>query len=149
MMSMGTLGVIGIALGIIAIIYLSVKGLNIVIAAPLATLIVILTNQMDIIPALIGKSPSYMTGLAGFLIKNFAIFLLGAVLAQYMEKSRSTVSIANWVLDKVGLENPYLVLVAFAGIAGLLTYGGISLFVVMFALVPLARPIFKLSLIHI
>ncbi|KXB36068.1 citrate transporter [Aerococcus christensenii] len=143
MMSMGTLGVIGIALGIIAIIYLSVKGLNIVIAAPLATLIVILTNQMDIIPALIGKSPSYMTGLAGFLIKNFAIFLLGAVLAQYMEKSRSTVSIANWVLDKVGLENPYLVLVAFAGIAGLLTYGGISLFVVMFALVPLARPIFK------
>ncbi|MCY3035815.1 MULTISPECIES: GntP family permease [Aerococcus] len=140
---MEILGVIGIFLAIIAIIYLSVRGLNIVIAAPLATLIVILTNQMDIFGSLIGDAPSYMTGLAGFLIKNFAIFLLGAVLAQYMEKSNATVSIANWVLAKVGLDNPFIVLVAFAGIAAILTYGGISLFVVMFALVPLARPIFK------
>ncbi|MCW1000382.1 GntP family permease, partial [Streptococcus anginosus] len=104
-----------------AIIYLSVRGLNIVIAAPLATLIVILTNQMDIFGSLIGDAPSYMTGLAGFLIKNFAIFLLGAVLAQYMEKSNATVSIANWVLAKVGLDNPFIVLVAFAGIAAILT----------------------------
>ncbi|MGX7091108.1 GntP family permease [Hutsoniella sourekii] len=140
---MEILGVLGIFLAIIAIIYLSVKGLNIIIAAPLATLIVILTNQMDIFGSLIGEAPSYMTGLSGFLINNFAIFLLGAVLAQYMEKSNATVSIANWILSKVGLDNPYIVLVAFALIAGILTYGGISLFVVMFALVPLARPIFK------
>lgn len=32
---------------------------------------------------------------------------------------------------------------ALTAVAALLTYGGISLFVVMFALVPLARPIFK------
>lgn len=140
---MEILGVLGILLGILAIIFLSVKGLNIVIAAPLATLIVILTNRMDIFGSLIGDAPSYMTGLAGFLINNFAIFLLGAVLAQYMEKSRAAISIANYVLAKVGLKNKFLVLVAFAGIAGLLTYGGISLFVVMFALVPLARPIFQ------
>lgn len=140
---MEILGVVGILLGILAIIYLSVKGLNIIIAAPLATLIVILTNRMDIFGSLIGEAPSYMTGLAGFLINNFAIFLLGAVLAQYMEKSKAAISIANFVLAKVGLNNKFLVLVAFAGIAALLTYGGISLFVVMFALVPLARPIFQ------
>ncbi|MCK1166247.1 GntP family permease [Streptococcus uberis] len=140
---MEILGVVGILLGILTIIYLSVKGFNIIIAAPLATLIVILTNRMDIFGSLIGETPSYMTGLAGFLINNFAIFLLGAVLAQYMEKSKAAISIANFVLAKVGLNNKFLVLVAFAGIAALLTYGGISLFVVMFALVPLARPIFQ------
>lgn len=140
---MEILGVLGILLGILAIIFLSVKGLNIIIAAPLATLIVILTNRMDIFGSLIGDAPSYMTGLAGFLINNFAIFLLGAILAQYMEKSKAAISIANFVLAKVGLNNKFIVMVAFAGIAALLTYGGISLFVVMFALVPLARPIFQ------
>lgn len=45
---MDTLAILGIALAIITIIILSVRGLNIVIAAPLATLIVILTNDMPI-----------------------------------------------------------------------------------------------------
>ena len=142
-MSVEILGVIGIFVAILAIILMTVKGLNIVIAAPLATLIVIIANQMDVFSAYFGDAPSFMTGLAGFLIKNFAIFLLGAILAQYMEKSNATISIANFVLDRVGTQNKFMVLVAFAGIAAILTYGGISLFVVMFALIPLARPIFR------
>lgn len=63
---MEIVGMIGIFIGIVAIIYFSVRGLNIVVAAPLAALIIILTNQMDIFSALIGDGPSYMTGLAGF-----------------------------------------------------------------------------------
>ena len=140
---MEILGIIGIAIAIVFIIVMAVRGLHIVIAAPLATLIVILSNRMDIFGSLIGKEKSYMTGLAGFLINNFAIFLLGAILAQYMEKSNATISIANYILGKVGTESKYAILVALTAVAALLTYGGISLFVVMFALVPLARPIFK------
>lgn len=140
---MEILGIIGIAIAIVFIIVMAVRGLHIVIAAPLATLIVILSNRMDIFGSLIGQEKSYMTGLAGFLINNFAIFLLGAILAQYMEKSNATISIANYILGKVGTESKYAILVALTAVAALLTYGGISLFVVMFALVPLARPIFK------
>lgn len=140
---MEILGILGIVVAIIAIIVMAVKGLHIVIAAPLATMIVILTNRMDIFASLIGPEQSYMAGLAGFLINNFAIFLLGAILAQYMEKSNATISIANFILSKVGLNNKYAVMVALSSIAAILTYGGISLYVVMFALVPLARPIFK------
>lgn len=140
---MDTLAILGIALAIITIIILSVRGLNIVIAAPLATLIVILTNDMPIFESFIGPQKSYMSGLARFLIANFAIFLLGAIFAQYMEKSNATVSIANVVLKKVGTDKPFLVVMAISAIAAFLTYGGISLFVVMFALVPLSRPIFK------
>ena len=140
---MEILGIIGIVIAIVFIIVMAVRGLHIVIAAPLATLIVILSNRMDIFGSLIGQEKSYMTGLAGFLINNFAIFLLGAILAQYMEKSNATISIANYILGKVGTESKYAILVALTAVAALLTYGGISLFVVMFALVPLARPIFK------
>lgn len=140
---MEIVGIIGIVVAIIAIIVMAVKGLHIVIAAPLATLIVILTNRMDIFGSFIGPEQSYMAGLAGFLINNFAIFLLGAILAQYMEKSNATISISNFILSKVGLNSKYAIMLALALIAAILTYGGISLFVVMFALVPLARPIFK------
>lgn len=67
-----------------------------------------------------------MSGLARFLIANFAIFLLGAIFAQYMEKSNATVSIANIVLKKVGTDKPFLVVMAISAIAAFLTYGGIS-----------------------
>lgn len=40
-------------------------------------------EPMIIFEFMVGKEHSYMTGLAEFLINNFAIFLLGAVLAQY------------------------------------------------------------------
>ena len=140
---MEILGIIGIFIAIIAIIWMSVKGMHIAVAAPLATLIVILTSRMNIFDFMVGKEHSYMTGLAGFLINNFAIFLLGAVLAQYIEKSNATLSIANFVLKLVGRDNPFYVMLAFALIAAILTYGGVSLYVVMFALIPLAKPIFK------
>lgn len=47
------------------------------------------------------------------------------------------------MLKLVGRDNPFYVMLAFALIAAILTYGGVSLYVVMFALIPLAKPIFK------
>lgn len=140
---MEVIGIIGLIVAIISVIYLSFKGLSMVVAAPLSALIIILCNQMDIFGSLIGPENSYMAGLAGFLIKNFGIFILGAILGQYMDKSGATVSIANFILDKVGTESAYKVLVALTFIGALLTFGGISIFVVFFTLIPLARPIFK------
>ena len=96
---MEVIGIIGLIVAIISVIYLSFKGLSMVVAAPLSALIIILCNQMDIFGSLIGPENSYMAGLAGFLIKNFGIFILGAILGQYMDKSGATVSIANFILD--------------------------------------------------
>ncbi|VHA18269.1 D-beta-hydroxybutyrate permease [Streptococcus pyogenes] len=44
---MEIIGSLGVLVGVIVIIYLSVKEVNIIIAAPLATSLVILFNQMD------------------------------------------------------------------------------------------------------
>ena len=140
---MTSIAVLGIVLAIFAIIYLTAKNLHVVIAAPLASLLIILTNQMDILESLLGKEQSYMVGLTGFLINNFALFLLGSILAQYMEKSGATKTIANFILEKMGKNNPYTVLLAITAIASILTYGGVSIFVVIFTLLPLSRPLFK------
>ncbi|MDK6856051.1 GntP family permease [Aerococcus sp. UMB7533] len=140
---MEIVGILGLALAIMAIIYLSFKGLNIVVAAPLAAIIVIVCNQMNFFEALTGSENSYMAGLAGFLIKNFAIFLLGAMLGQYMDRSGATQRIAEVLLEKIGTDSPFRVLIALTIIGSVLTFGGISIFVVFFTLIPLARPIFK------
>lgn len=141
---MEIVGSIGIILGVIAIIYFALKEIHITVAAPLATLIVVLFNEMDIIPTMLGsESGNFMGALGNYIVKFFAIFLLGAVLAKYMEESGATVSIADFILKKFGTNNPYRVLVAIFIVAAILTYGGISLFVVMFAVIPLARTLFK------
>lgn len=141
---MGLLGSIGVLVGVLLIIWLAVRGLNIIIAAPLATLAIVIFNQMDPIQFLLGtESNNYMGSLAGYIMNFFAVFLLGSILAKLMEASGATVAIADYILKKMGHDNPYRVMVAIFIISAVLTYGGISLFVVMFAVLPLARDLFR------
>jgi len=84
-----------------------------------------------------------MIALAKFIASNFAIFLLGSILAKYMDKSGATISIANKIMSIVGTKNPYNALVALFIISALLTYSGVNVFVIIFALIPMAKPIFK------
>lgn len=134
---------IGILLGIILIIVLSVKGVNIVISAALSSIIIILTNHMSLTQALLGGQKSYMASLGGYIIAYLPIFVLGSVLGKYLEEGKATLTIANTIFKLVGKNNPYAVLIAVAAVSTLLTYGGISLFIVIFTIVALARPIFK------
>ncbi|HFI0646168.1 TPA: GntP family permease [Streptococcus suis] len=140
---MEILAILGVLLAVVAIIYLTSKNLHVIVAAPVASLIILVTNQMNIIEAMLGKEQSYMAGLAGFLINNFVIFMLGSILARYMEASGATLTIANSILKLVGKDSPYKVLLAIALITSILTYGGVSIFVVIFTLLPLSRPLFK------
>ena len=140
---MDILGILGILLGILTIILFIIKKFNIIIAAPIATIVVLLFNGVPILETVFGKENSYMTALAGFVASNFAIFLLGSILAKYMDKSGATISIANKVLSVVGTKNPYNALVALFIISAILTYGGINVFVIIFALIPMAKPIFR------
>ena len=140
---MDILGIFGILLGILTIILFIVKKFNIIVAAPIATIVVLLFNDVPILETVFGKENSYMTFLAGFVATNFAIFLLGSILAKYMDMGGATVSIANKILSIVGTKNPYNALVALFIISAILTYGGINVFVIIFALVPMAKPIFQ------
>lgn len=138
------LGVVGIIVALAAIIFMAMRSYSILVIAPLCALLVIVTNGMDIIPALLSDpSSSYMFGLGGFIAKYFMVFLLGAILGKYMEDSGAAKSIAKWLISKTGTENPYAVLIAIFLIGAVLTYGGVSLFVAIFAIIPVARPLFK------
>ncbi len=140
---MDMIGFIGIFLAIFAIIYLTVKGLHIALAAPLATLVVLVTNQMPILEWIFGPEQSYMVELANFLISMFGLFVLGSVLTQFMEKSGATRAISQQIISWIGTENSYLAMVAIVIIGALLTYGGVNAFIIFFAILPISRAIFK------
>ncbi|MDT2659260.1 GntP family permease [Enterococcus hulanensis] len=134
----------GILFGVLAIVYLSIREVNIVVAAPLATIIIVVSNHMDIVTAMLGvEKNNYMGALGSYIMNYFAVFLLGSILAKLMETSGATVSIADYIMSKVGVGNPFRVLVAIFVVSFVLTYGGISLFVVMFAVLPLAKTLFQ------
>lgn len=140
---MEILGLLGILLAIGLIIYLAAKGYNIIFVAPILSILIVVTNGMDFFPSIVGKESSYITGLAGFVINMFAVFLLGSILAKYMEKSGAAQSLAVKVISVTGKNNAYAVLIGVFLISTMLTLGGVSLFVLLFVLIPIAKPLFK------
>ena len=137
------IGVIGIIVGLVFFVIAAMKGWNVLITSVVTAVIIAVTNGMGIADAMLGAKSSYVTGLASFVQKNLLIFVGAAILGEYIDKSGAAKSIAQAIVGKVGTKSPYLVLLAIAAVGAILTYAGISMFVAMFALIPLARPIFK------
>lgn len=139
-MDPSTLSIIGIVLSLAFIVVLALKGWHIIILAPLAVVIAAVFSGLDILPTLTGP---YMKGFVNYAGKFYLIFLMGSLFGKVMEDSGAARSIAEGILKVVGRGNPMNAVIAIAIIGLALTYGGVSLFVVIFALIPIGRPIFK------
>ena len=134
------LSIIGIILSLAFIVFLALRGWHIIVIAPLAAVIVALLSSMDILQTLAGP---YMKGFINYAAKFYLIFLAGSLFGKFMEDSGAARSIAEGILQVVGRNNPLNVMIAISLIGVALTYGGVSLFVVIFALLPIGRPLFK------
>lgn len=96
---MDVLEMIGVLIGVAIIMFLSAKGIHVTIAAPVATLVVLLMNRMAIMESMLGsEANNFMGSLGNYITYFFTIFLLGSVLAKLMETSGATVSIADTIL---------------------------------------------------
>ncbi|QGU94798.1 GntP family permease [Clostridium bovifaecis] len=131
------MGTIGLILGIAVLIYFAYKGVGALPLTLLAGAVVILTNQMDIWKS---YSEFYLTGYVNFFKSYFLIFASSALYAKFMEDSGAAVAIGYKFIDWFGKKRA--VLVVFLATAAL-TYGGISLFVVVFAIAPIIMLLFK------
>lgn len=133
------IGLIGIVLSLILLMYLAYKGFSVVILAPLLALFAVAWSGLS--NELLGfYSQVFMTGLGGYIIKYFPLFLLGAVFGKLMDDSGSARTIANFFVKKLGHKRAMLSIVLSCAV---LTYGGVSLFVVGFAVFPIAAALFK------
>ena len=128
---------LGIVLGLAVLMVLAFKGWSILWAAPIAAMIVALLNGVDLLGA---YTTTYMTGLVGFVVNWFPMFMLGAIFGKLMEFTGMAKSVAVKLSGLIGKERALLAIVVSCAV---LTYGGISLFVVVFAVYPLAINLFR------
>ncbi|PCI49256.1 MAG: citrate transporter [Alphaproteobacteria bacterium] len=138
------LSIFGLIGGLFLLIILTIRGMNILIAAPLCALLVALCSGLPLLPPMAGGglsfTVSYMTGFADFLRDWFIVFLLGAMFGKVMEDSGAADSVAHWVVRKLGMKQAALAVIMACAI---LTYGGVSVFVVAFSVFPMALSLFR------
>jgi H+/gluconate symporter-like permease len=139
-MDLNTVSIIGIVLSLIFIIVLALRGWHIILIAPLAAIVVALFSGLNVVQTLYGP---YMKGFVNYAGKFYLLFLAGSLFGKFMEDSGAARSIAEGLLKLIGRKSAIAAIWAAGIIAIALTYGGVSLFVVVFVLIPISRPMFK------
>ncbi|WP_374634281.1 GntP family permease [Paracoccus sp. (in: a-proteobacteria)] len=132
------MGLLGIFLSLILLMYLAYRGINVLILAPLLAMLAVLMSGG--LPVLATYTQVFMKSLGGYVITYFPLFLLGAIFGKVMADSGAARTIAEMIVRKVGSDRAILAVVLACGV---LTYGGVSLFVVAFAIYPIANALFR------
>ena len=129
--------VLGILVSLALLIALAYRGWNVILLAPICALVAAILSLGDETPLLATYTQVFMPALGNYLLKFFPLFLLGAVFGKLMDDSGCARAIAHQIVEWTGKERAILAIVLACGI---LTYGGVSLFVVAFAVFPIAAP---------
>ena len=128
--------VILLALGLL--MYVAYRGLSVILFAPVAAMLAVVLTNPEWAPAWF--SGLFMERMVGFVKLYFPVFLLGAVFGKFIELSGFARSIISAVMAGIGPRHAMLAVVL---VCAILTYGGVSLFVVGFAVYPFAAELFR------
>ena len=131
------LAVFGILLSLVLLMLMAYKGFSVIFFAPIFAILAAILSGFAIMPT---YTEIFLPNLGNYVKVYFPFFLLGAVFGKVMEQSGGAESIAKSIVEKLGKGRAMLSVVLSAAI---LTYGGVSLFVVAFAVYPFAANIFK------
>ncbi len=122
------------------LMFTAYRGYSVILFAPIAALgAVLLTEPALVAPMFTGL---FMDKMVGFLKLYFPVFMLGAVFGKLIELSGFSKAIVAATIGLVGRSRAILSIVL---VCALLTYGGVSLFVVVFAVYPFAAELFRQS----
>jgi H+/gluconate symporter-like permease len=132
--------VIIILAALFLLMYVAYKGLSVILFAPIiALLAVLVVSPENVLPLF---SVVFMEKMVGFIKLYFPVFLLGAIFGKLIAMSGFAKSITRFVVKAFGQGKAIFAIVL---VGAILTYGGVSLFVVAFALYPFASELFKLA----
>ncbi len=123
---------------LVFLMFVAYRGFSVILFAPVAALGAVLLTDPSLVPPMF--TSLFMDKMVGFVKLYFPVFLLGAVFGKVIELSGFSKSIVSSVIKLVGRERAMLSIVL---VCAILTYGGVSLFVVVFAVYPFAAEMFK------
>ena len=131
------MGITMIILSLVLLIFFAYRGYSIIFIAPLFAVVAAIGSGHDPMPVF---SEIYMTKAAEYVKTYYPVFLLGAIFAKIMEEGGLAASVANKIVQTLGKEKAILAILIGCGV---LTYGGLSVFVVAFVMYPFAAILFK------
>lgn len=111
--------------------------IDILLVAPIVSVFLCLVSGLDVVDTL---AEGFMPAFATFAKNNFLIFMTSAMFARAMQDTGMAASIARGISSKLG---PRFAIPCVFFVSALLTYGGVSLFVVVFVVYPIALQLFK------
>uniref|UniRef100_UPI002E26A550 GntP family permease n=1 Tax=Mesorhizobium xinjiangense TaxID=2678685 RepID=UPI002E26A550 len=121
-----------------ALIFLAYRGVSLLILAPALAILAVAATRDG--PVLASYTQIFMEATGGFIVQFFPIFLLGAVFGKLLEDSGSAEVMASSIIRVLGEHRAILAVVLSCAV---MTYGGVSLFVVAFAIYPIATSLFR------
>jgi len=122
------------------LMFMAYRGFSVILFAPIAAMLAVLLTDPATVPAMF--TGLFMEKMVVFVKLYFPVFLLGAVFGKVIELSGFSTSIVAAVIRLVGPQRAMMSIVI---VCALLTYGGVSLFVVVFAVYPFAAEMFRRS----
>lgn len=137
------LGILVLLVAIILFGVLAFRQMSALILAPLVTIFVIVFSALfagtplDILGSL---KTQFMPAAANYVSSYFLVFFVGALFGAVYEYTGAAKSIAKWI---AGMCHGKFVAPVIMTITGILTYGGISGFVVFFVIYPIALQLFR------
>ncbi len=131
-------GILVVVAALGGLIYLAYRGATLLILAPGLAMLAVLASLER--PLLASYTQIFMVAAGDFIVQYFPVFLLGAIFGKLMEDSGSAEVLANATIRKLGSERAILAVVLSCAA---MTYGGVSLFVVAFAVFPIAAAVFR------
>ncbi|MDF2564848.1 MAG: Citrate transporter [Massilibacillus sp.] len=129
--------IIGIILSLVLLITFAYKGFSVILFAPIFALLAAMTQGFSILPS---YTELFMVKAVIYIKSFFPVFILGAIFGKVMEDTGLAKSIAAAIIKGLGKERAILAVVLACVV---LTYGGVLLFVVVFAVYPFAAALFK------
>lgn len=131
------LQIVAVVLALVLLMAIAYRGMPVIVFAPLCALAAVALSGRPLLPS---YTDTFMTSASGYFRSFFPLFLLGAVFGKLMESSGAARSIAGVIGRRLGPRHSILAVVLACGV---LTYGGVSLFVVAFAVYPFAAELFR------
>lgn len=126
-----------ILLSLLGLMFFAYRGYSLIFIAPIFAVIAALSSDYASMPV---YSELYMTKAAEYIKSYYPVFLLGAAFAKIMEEGGLAASVAAKIVSVLGKERAVLAVLLGCGV---LTYGGLSVFVVAFVMYPFAAILFK------
>lgn len=130
---------LAIVISLAGLMFLAYRGISVLLLAPLMAAVAVLLSG-DLGHMLPLYTSTFMGALGNYMLQFFPVFLLGALFGQLMADSGAATAISHWIMRVLGEKHAILTVVLACAV---LTYGGVSLFVVAFAIYPIAKSLFR------